>query len=769
MMYKAILLLSFSIFFLNIQAQDNAAIGEWRSYLPHTTGKYVTQTPSEVWFADEKSIVIFNKEDNSTEFIDKTDGLSDVDVRVMKYSAEHNVIVVAYNNSNIDLVHAETRRVVNLNDIKRNLNIQGDKAIYDIFFSGDAAFFSTGFGIVKLNIPNQEFEFTTFTNVKINTFTEYGNHYYAASEEGVYFVPTTGLNLLDFSKWKKMGPEENLPVEYSTNVVYNHNNTLFLDVNDSLFTYQNNTLNYILSEPDYVVHFLQSGNDKLIINLLLPPYLRQHYYSLSDNGTLERTVDEFFVSGLGSSAVEDENNVLWLGDLGAHFKTYNHNDGSTEVFYFNSPTTVSSHSLEYVDDALWVAHGSIKANWNYSLNPAGFASYRDGYWTTFNQFNNPQLEELYDVLDVDVDEGNGTVYIASFIRGLYILEGENFDLYNWENSPLTNAQGDDPKNNRVPSIELDRDGILWMSNHNTPNPIVARTPDGNWKSFPFTSNQFLGKLTLDEVGNKWFTTSNNGLVIFNEGDDFNNDADNQVRWLNPTNSELTSEAVFDITMDLDSDMWVGTGDGIIIFECGANVFDNNCRGTKRIVERADGNLAHLLESETVRCITIDGANRKWCGTTNGVYLLSEDGTEEVLHFTEENSPLFDNDITDITINHKTGEVFIGTGSGILSYQGDATKGNQVHNNEVFAFPNPVRPDYEGPIAIRGLPQDAHVKITDISGTLVFETRANGGQAIWDGRDYNGRKANSGVYLVFSVNDNNLDNPDGQVTKILLMK
>ncbi|MGK0389384.1 MAG: hypothetical protein ACI94Y_002124, partial [Maribacter sp.] len=245
--------------------------------------------------------------------------------------------------------------------------------------------------------------------------------------------------------------------------------------------------------------------------------------------------------------------------------------------------------------------------------------------------------------------------------------------------------------------------------------------------------------------------------------------DNQTRIINQSNSELPIDIVHDITLDLDGDMWAGTEEGIIIFECGGNVFDSSCQGTKRIVERDDGNNAYLLESESVRCIAVDGANRKWCGTTNGVFLISEDGLEEIYHFTKDNSPLFNNIINDIVINERTGEVYIGTNSGIITYQGDATVGGVVHDAEVFAFPNPVRPDYKGPIAIRGLPQNANVKITDVSGTLIYETTANGGQAIWDGRDYNGREASSGVYLVFSVNKKNLTNPDGFVTKILKMK
>ncbi len=750
-------------------AQGNLALGQWRSLLPNTTGKYVTQTPEEVWFASDMSIVIFDKEENSTDFFDKTDGLSDVNVNVLKYNPTYDLIIAVYANSNIDLIRPNTRSVFNLNDIKRNLNLQGDKSVYDIYFHEDAAFLSTGFGIVKLNLDRMEFEFTTFTNQKINSFTSFNNHFYVSGEDGIYSAPIEGTNLLDFSNWKRLDDSDGLPGNYINNVVYNYNDKFYLDINDTLYQYQNNSLDYILSVPDFGVSFLQSGNDKLIINMRWFPDLRQRYFALEDNGNLTQPVYEFFLSGVGTSVVEDENNIWWFGDIERGFKNFNFNTGAENVYTFNSPYDVSNFELEYENDALWISTGTITEGWNYGNNSAGFSSYENGQWTVFNQFNNNQLPDLQEVVDIEIDRGNGTVYIASFIRGLYIYDGENFQNFNNDNSPLTSVQGDDAQNCRVAGVVLDEDGNLWMTNHATDNPLVVRQADTNWKSFPMGSNNNIAKIMIDQSGNKWMTTSTDGLVVFNEGDDIDSSGDDEKRFITSNNSEITVKQVFHIEEDLDGDIWVGTGDGVIIFECGSNPFDPGCIGVRRKVERADGNLAYLLESENVRTIAVDGANRKWCGTTNGVYLLSEDGLEQLAHFTIDNSPLFGNKINDISINHKTGEVFIGTDAGVISYQGDATKGGRTHNAEVFAFPNPVRSDYEGPIAIRGLPQDADVKITDINGTLVFETRANGGQAIWDGRDYNGREANSGVYLVFSANSGNPDNPDGFVTKILKLK
>ncbi|MGB1217911.1 MAG: two-component regulator propeller domain-containing protein, partial [Saprospiraceae bacterium] len=346
----------------------------------------------------------------------------------------------------------------------------------------------------------------------------------------------------------------------------------------------------------------------------------------------------------------------------------------------------------------------------------------------------------------------------------------NFEIYNYTNSPILNAVGDAIENNRITGMEFDDEGILWMANNSASTPIVTLAADGTWKAFPVVGGtRSLVQIAIDEADNKWFTTYNNGLMIFNEGDEFDNNSDNRTRHLTSVNSELLSEVTNCLVVDKEGEVWVGTSQGVVIFDCGGNVFDtSNCRGERRIIAREDGNNEYLLKPENVRAIAVDGANRKWFGTENGVFVTSADGLDDIHHFTKDNSPLFSNKINTISINDE-GEVFIGTDAGVITYKSDATTGKKIHSSDVYAYPNPVTSDYEGPIAINGLPQNADFKITDINGTLIHEGIANGGQAIWDGKDYNGRKASSGVYLVFSANANNPQNPNGHVAKLLFMK
>ena len=165
-----------------------------------------------------------------------------------------------------------------------------------------------------------------------------------------------------------------------------------------------------------------------------------------------------------------------------------------------------------------------------------------------------------------------------------------------------------------------------------------------------------------------------------------------------------------------------------------------------------GNFAgYLFNGEEVRSIAVDGADRKWVATRNGVWLISSTGEEVIYNFTEANSPLLSNDVKKITIDGKTGEVYFATLKGICSFRSTATEGGEVNEN-VLVFPNPVPPGFNGTIGIRGLVNNAIVKITELDGRLVYQTRALGGQAVWDGRDYKGRKISSGVYLVLVSDD-----------------
>jgi hypothetical protein len=183
------------------------------------------------------------------------------------------------------------------------------------------------------------------------------------------------------------------------------------------------------------------------------------------------------------------------------------------------------------------------------------------------------------------------------------------------------------------------------------------------------------------------------------------------------------------------------------------------------IVQQDNFAGYLFSNEQVQAIAVDGADRKWIGTQNGAWLISANAEKTIYRFTESNSPLLSNDVKQIAIDGKTGEVFFATAKGICSFRSTATE-TTVTNNDVLVFPNPVPPGYTGTIAIRGVANNAIVKITELNGRLVYETKALGSQATWNGRDYKGRTISTGIYLVLTSDDNHQEK---QVTKIVFIQ
>ena len=231
----------------------------------------------------------------------------------------------------------------------------------------------------------------------------------------------------------------------------------------------------------------------------------------------------------------------------------------------------------------------------------------------------------------------------------------------------------------------------------------------------------------------------------------------------------TNVLVYDVTEDKEENIWVATNKGIFYINKD-DIGQSNVTFYQEKVPRNDGtNLAdYLLTGISSRCIKIDGGGRKWVGTEgNGVFLISEDNMTQVHHFTTSNSPLISDNIYDVSINGTTGEVFFLTDKGLCSYMSDATTPNEeMTTDNVWAYPNPVTPDYTGPITITGLSYDADVKIVSTNGALINQGRSNGGTYTWDGCDSKGRRVASGIYMVVTATSNG---EKGTVCKIAIVR
>jgi ligand-binding sensor domain-containing protein len=755
-------LISFFISVGILFAQSDLKIYQWKSHLPYDVGKSITQSSTKVYFASPFSIFSVDKEEQSLDFLTKVEGLSDIKMSVLKYAPEHETLIACYANSNIDLIKPDG--IVNLPDVK-NFDIVGDRAIYNIYqATPDLFYLSCGFGVVELNVDREEFGFTANFGIKVSDITIFEGNFYAATEEGVYRILNgPSANPQNTGEWKLLGPEDGFHEDYSSEAIVVYNNKLYVDVNDTLFQYNEGVLEYVHYEEDHEIIYITAEGEHMLVG----EYCRVNGTDCTGKVLFFDKDHSFETSGSGCVnrpyyAIEDEKQNVWFSDRWRNVRLASNYMNDCIPFNINAP--YSEHATEIVidDGNLWLATETPGAG-----NDFGYYSLTEGQWDYYNNRSHPlELKDLTTCYRIAVHPENKKVYVGSYDVGLLEMDGDKFTFYNDTNSPL--ATGADPERIRVGGLAFDNDKNLWISNNSAQNPIVVYKNDGTWQNDFSTTSKGLRQVVIDNSGNKWFTVDggSQGVVIFNEGN-LEDPNDDQVRILNTSNSQLPINIVNSLAVDLDGDVWVGTNEGVVVFECGSNVFDPNCQGSKRIVQ-VDGFNAYLLETEIVTTIAVDGANRKWFGTKNGIFVQSPSGEEQVAFFDKDNSPLFDNSVTDIAIDPSIGEVFIGTTSGLISLRYDATEGQVVNSNNVYAFPNPVRPDYSGPIAIKGLARDANVKITDINGQRVYETTALGGQAIWDGKDYNGKRASSGVYLVFSTSTQQAENPDAIVTKILFI-
>lgn len=751
-----------------LTAQTDFPIGKWKAHLPYRTGKAVTQSTEKIYYATNFSIVSLDKDDFGVDYLSKTNGLSNIGITTIKYNRESNILIIVYDNSVIDLVKEDG--ILTLNNIKNFVNIVGSKSVHDIFIEdGESVYLAADYGLSKLNIEEGIFTFTTFTGVSVTGVAVHKGFIYATTEEGIYRAAKDNLNLDDFSNWTLLGEAEGFPQDYTSRTINVYKDKLYFSINDStLYRLENDKPSLVHNAEDFSIKYLSAEGAHLLVGLSCGPCNGKTLY-FKDDGSIESAPNDCVNRPI--YAVEDEKGNVWFADEWRNYRYAVPGEGTCrQNINFNSPYSQHVQEIAVGNEQVWIATGGVSATLNYLFRHDGLFSLIDGEWSELNRNNTPKLAELFDFYTVAIHPDNGTVYGGSFLDGLVEITPEGMTIYDDSNSSLNNALGD-PSRTRISGLAFDSDNNLWVSNHTAARPFSVLTHEGEWLSYDIsscTSTKNLLSVVVDDFGYKWFVVdgASAGVVVYDTGADLTDTSDDRCRIFSSSNSQLTTNTVNSIAVDLDGDVWLGTADGALVFQCGPNIFEE-CDATAIVTDQDEFNLGHLLSGNDVQTIAIDGANRKWFGTTNGIFVQSADGKTQEARFTAENSPLFDNQIIDIAIDQNTGEVFIGTAKGLVSYRGEATIGKTVNSNSVVAFPNPVRPDYDGPIAIKGLAQNANVKITDVNGQLIYETKALGGQAIWNGRDYNGRRASSGVYLVFSTSKN-INSPDAIVTKILMI-
>ena len=730
--------LIFLIFPLFISAQD-VAIGHWKDYLSYNSASYICEAGEKIYCVASGGLYYVNKEDMTINRLSKVTGLSDVGIKLVAYSETLDITVITYENCNIDLL--KNNHIVNISDIKRK-EIAGLKKINNITIDSGIAYLSSSFGLVLVDLEKEEIKDTYIigengNSVSINDCYIDDTCIFVGTTDGAYFADKNSNTLFDFNSWTK---HPALSTEISEIIV---NSWGILFNNQYPYVKVRNSNGYYLEIED-IISIYQNGN-------LISEIIADSNFSKIQDAWI------------------DKDDILWLADsINGLLKFTNFE--YQESYVPNGPKSNTVFNIEFINSKLYNCHGG-HLNFGHLWNKDGVSIMNN--FEDWRNYNYTELGNARDIVSV-AKVGNKT-YFASYYNGISELEDDEFSIrYGHENTNGALDTINDWANDirlKISDLEIDNYGNLWGLNSNVNNPLFVKKLNGEWHSFTMNqsvANLLFDDLLIDSYNQKWGIMGRGaGIFVYNDNNTIANPNDDKYKVLNMNigGGNLPSLQTYCFTEDLEGEIWVGTDKGITVFYDPSTIFSGYNFDAQQILITEEDYGQYLLSEEKVKCITIDGANRKWIGTEkSGVFLLSDDGTEEILHFTKNNSPLFSDNIVDIAINPENGEVFIGTENGLISYRSNATEGVTTQNS-TKVFPNPVKETYNGPIAISGLVTDANIKITDISGNLIFETFANGGQAIWNGKNKNGERSSTGVYLVFSTD---LYGEQKMVSKILFI-
>lgn len=723
---------------LTVASQD-IPIGTWRTHISYNDIHTVAVTPSKIYGASENGIIILTLNDNSISTITKMDGLSSNIITQLAFDPPRNQLLITYADGDIDVIREN--EIVNINTLKISPIIFGSKRINHISINGALAYLSADFGVVVFDLAQRVVKETWRdlgaggTALGINQSTFYLDSIFLATADGILAGKLTD-NLLDYNNWRRF---DSGALNGSIQSITAFDESVYAAVNGSgIYRYEVNAW-----QLQSYLQAMQYKNITARQNLLITA--GSTLYSVNASGVVtEITSDKIERPRI---AMEDVAGKLWIGD--SQNGLVSNRSGSFENFAANGPTFSSGFRLHYDSKVVYALSGGF----NNSLAPLGneefVNTFSTGLWNTESDLLNKDITQIQIV--------NTIKYVSSCGYGLQVVQESGTVLYNENNSPLQNVAAG--RNVRVTDIAASPYG-MWVTNAGSTQPLHLLKNDNTWESFSFpliSASRYPTNIEVDYLGNVWMVinpSNGGGIVVFNRSNG------QSVYLTDAANSGgLPSRLIHSIAMDRNGFVWVGTEVGVAYFPNPAGVFGSTVNAVKPVFENR-----FLLRDERVTAIEIDGGNRKWMGTENGVWLFNEFGERQLYNFNATNSPLLSNKIVDLEINDQSGEIFMMTDAGIVSFRADATTG-ETRFNEVKIFPNPVTNQFNGQVGISGLVTDAIVKITDVAGKLVWQSKANGGSASWDVRDYAGRRAATGIYLVFCITQDGMESMVGKIAVV----
>lgn len=770
---------------LNFSASaQQIGIYDWASLQFYRSGTDVTETPNYIVYNAGSGLVFFNKNNlDDVRHVTTIDGLSGSDIVSIRYIAEAGKLWIYYNDGSFDLMD-DAGQITNFQDIKNNNVLVPNKDLKAAVVDGRYIYLCFSFGMTEFDAIDQVFTNTLATEGGIDALTISGDRLYIVSNKKLYSIVVTGqTNIAYIGNWTEIKtPVPGTPGDQVFKGLATFDDKTYTTFSKKLYRINpDGTFDYIDTlKTINAVAYLNAGKDYLMVGGSCNPDGLINKNCIGEvalyNSDLQ-AVDYERTNNADLRYAIEADSKIWLADSYHGFRYINTPEMTAGLIDLNrlSPWSDDVDAILKTDDALYIAPGAHSPIYQGVGNKQGLFTYKDGFWTVQNLYNDPFFANPRPISDLSAfayNANTGELAIASYTNGIISIKGDDRKIYDAENSALQTVPGD-PNNTRVSDVAFDSRGNLWATNVLSPTSIYVRTESG--ADMGFANNYGVIRLTqmsIDPINEFiWCVEPSRGVIVYNPGENTLSSSDDQWALL-PIYSSFENQNILpkSIYADKNGRIWVGTVSGIFVIDCGEDVFksDITCDTRFPIIED-EGGLGPFLYGQQVNVITEDGAGRKWIGTNNGIYVTNSGMDKVVLHLTTENSPLADNNVTVLEIDQKPGIVYIGTKAGTQMYRTDASIGNPYHEPSLTIYPNPVRPGYEGPIVIQGLAHDSNVKISDINGRLLFETMSQGSQAIWYGKDFNGNRVASGVYYVLGTTTLNLENPSGIIGKIIFIK
>jgi len=763
------ILISFFLLSLNILPlfAQQVPVFEWRDHLTYSKVSKVAYSNNRVYAASTSGMFFVDMDDNTINRLGTINGLSDVVATGINSNITKDAVYIGYENGTIDII--EGNDLYNIFDIERSSLIGNKQVNHFNFYNESRCFVSTGFGIVEFNTTNKEISETYLIGnngdqVFVNSTFVSGDTLFAATQNGLYkgSLKTFLYNPLN---WKKVTefPEadSNLSAgfEFAGKIHVNSKHQSF--ASDSLYTLQDTgwALNQTLSNESNNSFEIKNGQ------LLVANSTSFEVWDTTWNN-VRREFQANDKPIIPLYAVFGSEQDIWFGDFFLGL-ILNKGPFANIEYLIKGPSSKKAFRLNSMGGTVYVSgggHSDLNIRLGFSLE---ISKFRDENWVFFNQHTNQGFDTITDVISLAQNPKNPDEFAAASMGGGCLLfKNDILDTkYDSSNSELT-ALAENVT--YVTGVDYDKNGLLWIANSISRQPVHAVNASGDWFSFSLGDQSSLRKtnqIMTTDWGHIWYIIPGIGLGVLDYNNTLTTNDDDRYLELSTAagSGALPSNEVTRIANDFDGHIWVGTNAGLHVFYNASNLLDRSDKDSKEVYINQDGQTQVLFKDQFITDIFTDAANRKWVSTRgNGVYLMSPDGSQEVRHFTTQNSPLFSDEVTSVVVDEKSGEVFFGTEKGIISFRETATASSNF--SSIHAFPNPVAPGYTGVIAIKGIADKATVIITDIAGNKVFETTSDGGQATWNGQNLNGERVSTGIYLIYGVSE---DGTNKGVAKVLI--